>query len=119
MKYTKLMAAVIANPQRQPNRTTAYAMTGMPTTLENFAEASKMDVALALSLRGNQWPVALDTAGNEGASATPRRSLAATIPQKPDATAVTAEAIVQRREPQRPTRVTPMRSTKRPMGIWR
>src|ERR1017187_1382703 len=113
------MAEVIAKPHRQPNRTTAYAISGMPTTLENFADLSKIAVALARSLRGNQWPVALDTAGNEGASAMPRKSLPAIIPQYPPATAVAAEAIVQRSEPQRPIRVTPRRSTTRPRGIWR
>ena len=38
-------------------------------------------VARARSFRGNQWPVAFDTAGNEGASATPRNRRAAKIPQ--------------------------------------
>ena len=109
----------MAKPHRQPNRTTANAMIGMPATFENFADASKIAVALARSPRGNQWPVALDTEGNEGASATPSSSRAATIPQYPPAIAVTADAIVQSSEPQRPTRVTPRRSTTRPMGIWR
>src|SRR5580658_6434606 len=108
-KYTKLMADVTPNPHRQPNRTTTNATSGTPTTFENFADASKIAVARARSLRGNQCPVALETTGKEGASATPSSILAARMPAKPPATAVIAEAMVQRSEPHRPTRVTPRR----------
>src|SRR5665213_4181518 len=113
----KLIAEVTPNPHRQPKLTTTKAMRGTPITLENLAEASKIAVARALSPLGNQWPVALATTGNEGASATPRSILAAKIPAKPPATAVTAEAMDQRSAPQRPTRVAPMGSPKSPMGI--
>src|ERR1700723_2088314 len=115
----KLMADVTPNPHLQPRLTTTNAISGTPITLENLAAESKIAVALARSHLGNQWPVALETTGNEGASATPRSIRAAKIPAKPPATAVTADARVQRSEPQRPTRVAPMRSTTRPTGIWR
>ena len=94
-------------PQRQPSLTTTKATSGTPMTLENLAAASKIAVASARSLRGNQYPVALEPTGKAGASATPSMARATNTPPKPLATAVIAEARPHRKAPQRPMRVTP------------
>src|SRR5579864_3558517 len=97
-------------PQRHPSLTMASATSGTPITLENFAAASKIDVANARSLRGNQYPVAFELAGKPGASATPNRMRAPKILPKPPAKAVKVEKSDQKNVLTRLTLVTPKRS---------
>ena len=105
------------NPHRQPNRTTTSATNGMPITLENFAAASKSEVANERSWRGNQYPVAFELAGKLGASAAPSRMRAARMPRNPLAKAVAIDATDQRNVLNRLTKVTPKRSRIMPVGI--
>src|ERR1700722_15531132 len=93
MKYAKLNAAVTPNPHRQPSCTTKYATSGTPMTFENFAAASKIDVASARSLRGNQYPVPFELTGNAGAPPTPSSVRAANPPAYPPAHAVIVDAM--------------------------
>src|SRR3978361_1680525 len=91
MKYNKLSKPVMPKPQRQPNCTTASATKGTPITFANLAAASKIAVAIARSLRGNQYPVAFELAGKPGASANPSTTRAARMPPNPPANAVAAD----------------------------
>jgi hypothetical protein len=72
--------AVMAKAPRQPMITSAIAISGTPTTWENFAVPSKSAVARLRSWRGNQCPTAFEFNGKLGASAIPSSMRATKIP---------------------------------------
>ena len=85
--------------------------------VENFAAASVIAIARLLSVRPNQYPIALAFAGNVGDSLTPKSSRAPKNQFNPGASAPPNEAMLQSKVLTRPTRRTPSRSSKTPAGI--
>ena len=105
------------NPARQPKPKIANATTGTPITLPSFCDPSKIAVARPRSRRGNQYPVAFELAGNDGASAIPNRNRPANKLQYPVDAAVIAEATPHSPALSRPIPFTPNRSSTSPIGI--
>src|SRR5579863_2361437 len=107
---------VAAKLQRQPKRISSRPSSGTPAAGANFDAASKMAVERLRSRAGNQYPTALELAGNVGASPTPRRRRAAKKLPTPVAAAAPKDATLQRKVLKRPTSFTPKRSSSTPQG---
>src|SRR5579871_5944263 len=111
------MIPVTKKLHRQPKRNKITPRNGIPIAVENFAAESVIAVARLLSFSGNQYPSALALPGNTGDSPIPRRKRASRKLTTPVEAAAANEAKLHNREPIRPTRRTPQRSSSAPAGI--